>query len=79
MSHQQEDFKPNWENIVYLSDELDKVIEKGIVDKEMSFLELDISLLLVTEKLNQEKHKAMNHLLSEEESEHIAKPKDIYK
>ena len=62
---EEESFKPDWDKIKTVSDKMEKIIDEGIQDK-MNFIELDFSLYLVKEKINQEKHRVLNKV---EESE----------
>ena len=64
--------------ITKLSDIIDKSIDEAIIKDEMSFIEIDISLLMIHEKLTQEKNKVMAFMLQHEETVE-SKPHDIYK
>lgn len=72
MSEESESFKPNWEKIKDLCDKIDNVIDESIKDK-LSFLEIDMALYMIEEKLRQEKHRIMTRLyieqMQEEESD----------
>lgn len=59
-----EEYQPNWDKIKELSNELDQVIDKGIESK-MNFLEIDIAMYMVKEKISQEKHKVLNEMFAE--------------
>lgn len=71
------EFEPNWDKIKNLSNELDKVIDKGIEDK-MNFLEIDISMYMVSEKIRQEKHKVLNDMFAEYSNEKPEKSNHFY-
>lgn len=78
MSEDLDKYIPDWEKITKLSDIIDKSIDEAIINDEMSFIEIDISLLMIHEKLTQEKNKVMNFMLKQEETVE-SKPHDIYK
>ena len=61
------DETPDWKKISDLTDDLDKVIDDGIIKKEMSFIEIDIALLMIREKLQQEKHRILNHIYKDDD------------
>ena len=65
MSEESESFKPNWEKIQDLCDKIDNVIDESIKDK-LSFLEIDMALYMIEEKMRQEKHRIMTRLYLEE-------------
>lgn len=75
MSEESESFKPNWEKIQDLCDKIDNVIDESIKDK-LSFLEIDMALYMIEEKMRQEKHRIMTKLYLEElqEEESDGKP-----
>ncbi len=78
MSEDLDKYIPDWEKITKLSDIIDKSIDEAIIKDEMSFIEIDISLLMIHEKLTQEKNKVMAFMLQHEETVE-SKPHDIYK
>lgn len=78
MSEDLDKYIPDWGKITKLSDIIDKSIDEAIINDEMSFIEIDISLLMIHEKLTQEKNKVMNFMLKQEETVE-SKPHDIYK
>ena len=78
MSEDLDKYIPDWEKITKLSDIIDKSIDEAIIKDEMSFIEIDISLLMIHEKLTQEKNKVMAFMLQHEEKVE-SKPHDIYK
>ena len=78
MSEDLDKYIPDWEKITKLSDIIDKSIDDAIIKDEMSFIEIDISLLMIHEKLTQEKNKVMAFMLKHEEKVE-SKPQDIYK
>jgi len=65
---EEEAFKPDWDKIKTVSDKMEKIIDEGIQDK-MNFIELDFSLYLVKEKINQEKHRVLNKVEENEGKE----------
>ena len=80
MPEEGKDPVPNWEKIMNLSTELDKVIDDGILKQNMNFLEIDISLYMVTEKILQEKHRILNEMYKDEINDPVSRPpKDFYR
>jgi hypothetical protein len=76
MSEEPSDFQPDWKKITKLSEKLDKNIDEAIED-DMNFIEIDIAIYMVEEKLRQEKHRIMNKMETEETKEN--KGSDIYR
>jgi len=62
---------------------MDKILDKAFIDNKCSFLEVEITMLMVQEKLSQQKHELYNmYLESKEENKEEVKtdaPKDLYK
>ena len=76
MSEEPSEFQPDWKKITKLSEKLDKNIDEAI-ENEMNFIEIDIAIYMVEEKLRQEKHRIMNKMEVEETKEN--KGSDIYR
>lgn len=76
MSEEEKEYSPDWKKIKKLSDELDKIVDKGIED-DMNFLEIDMAMYMVCEKIRQEKHRILNQMESEEQ-QNDKKPHGIY-
>jgi|14BtaG_2_1085337.scaffolds.fasta_scaffold100358_2 hypothetical protein len=74
----EEEFKPNWTEIKDLADKIDVALDEKIKDNKLSFMEIDMSLVLVQEKLAQEKHKVYKKW-TESEEKTDEKINDIYK
>jgi|TARA_B110000014_G_C20121554_1_gene594583 hypothetical protein len=74
----EEEFKPNWTEIKDLADKIDVALDEKIKDNKLSFMEIDMSLVLVQEKLAQEKHKVYTKWVESEEKTD-KKINDIYK
>lgn len=67
---------PNWEGIVDTFDKIDAIIDDAIIKKNLNFLEIDFAILMIKEKIEQEKHKILNEMFQKEEvNEHIHEPK----
>ena len=62
----EETFKPDWDRIKSVADKIEKIVDEGIENK-MNFIELDFSLYLVKEKINQERHRVLNKIGETEE------------
>ena len=82
------DHEPRWNIIDKLYNKVDKALDKASIDNKCSFLEVEITMLMVQEKLSQQKHELYNMYLEqkedkkEEKSEDGVKsdaPKDLYK
>ena len=77
------DHEPRWNIIDKLYNKMDKVLDKAFIDNKCSFLEVEITMLMVQEKLSQQKHELYNmYLESKEENKEEIKtdaPKDLYK
>ena len=83
------DHEPRWNIIDKLYNKMDKALDKAFLDNKCSFLEVEITMLMVQEKLSQQKHELYNMYLEskekdkkeedEEDKEIKTNPKDIYK
>ena len=81
------DHEPRWNIIDKLYNKVDKALDKAFIDNKCSFLEVEITMLMVQEKLSQQKHELYNMYLEqkedkkEEKSEEVKSdaPKDLYK
>ena len=80
------DHEPRWNIIDKLYNKVDKALDKAFIDNKCSFLEIEITMLMVQEKLSQQKHELYNMYLEskednkeEEDKEIKTHPKDIYK
>ena len=83
------DHEPRWNIIDKLYNKVDKALDKAFLDNKCSFLEVEITMLMVQEKLSQQKHELYNMYLEskekdkkeedEEDKEIKTNPKDIYK
>jgi len=76
MSEEPSEFQPDWKKILKVSEKLDKIIDEAIED-DMNFIEIDMALYMVEEKIRQEKHRIMNKMEAEETKEN--KGSDIYR
>ena len=66
---------PRWNIVEKIYNKIDKTIDTAFTDNKCSFLEIDIALLMVTEKLSQQKHE-MYSLYLEHKDEEEEEPKD---
>lgn len=78
---QEENKKPDWDKIDMLFDKIDAVLEEGFSKNEMSFMDIEIVMLLVKEKLFEEKLRAYQQYFSEEgtQTEKTDAPADFYR
>ena len=71
---------PSWNIVEKIYNKIDKTIDTAFTDNKCSFLEIDIALLMVTEKLSQQKHEMyslyLEHKDEEEEPKDEKKAKD---
>ena len=82
---------PRWNIVEKLYNIIDKTIDTGFADNKCSFLEIEITLLMVTEKLSQQKHEMYSLYLKHKDEEKVEEKskedkeedndtaKDIYK
>ena len=82
------DHEPRWNIIDRLYNKVDKALDKAFIDNKCSFLEVEITMLMVQEKLSQQKHELYNMYLEQKEDKNEEKPeeevksdapKDLYK
>ena len=81
------DHEPRWNIIDKLYYKMDKALDKAFLDNKCSFLEIEITMLMIQEKLSQQKHELYSMYLKQKdedvkEDEKEAKPdapKDLYK
>ena len=79
--------EPRWDVIGKLHDKIDGEIDEAFRVNRMSFIEIDIALLMLTEKLNQQKMELYNAYMKSEDKEDKSDepkkdeppPKDLYK
>jgi len=77
--------EPRWNIIDKLYDKMDKALDKAFIDNKCSFLEVEITMLMVKEKISQQKHELYSMYLKqkdeEEDKEEVKTdaPKDLYK
>lgn len=53
---------PNWEIVEELFDTIDELMDKAFHEKKANFIEMDIVLMMLGEKLRQEKHFVYNEI-----------------
>ena len=79
------DHEPRWNIIDNLYNKMDKALDKAFIDNKCSFLEVEITMLMVKEKISQQKHELysmyLKHKDEEEDNEEVKTdaPKDLYK
>ena len=61
--------EPRWNIIDKLYNKVDKVLDKAFIDNKCSFLEVEITMLMVKEKLSQQKHELYNMYLESKEKD----------
>ena len=81
------DHEPRWNIIDKLYGKMDKALDKAFIDNKCSFLEVEITMLMVKEKLSQQKHELYNMYLEskekdkkdDDEEEATKAPEHLYK
>ena len=65
---------PRWNIVEKLYNKIDKTIDTAFADNKCSFLEIEITMLMVKEKLSQQKHEMYSLYLQHKDEEE--EPKD---
>ena len=80
------DHEPRWNIIDKLYGKMDKALDKAFLDNKCSFLEVEITMLMVKEKISQQKHELYSMYLKQKdedvkEDKEVKPdvPKDLYK
>ena len=81
------DHEPRWNIIDKLYNKMDKTLDKAFIDNKCSFLEIEITMLMIQEKLSQQKHELYNMYLEskekdkkdDDEEEATKAPEHLYK
>ena len=63
------DHEPRWNIIDKLYGKMDKALDKAFIDNKCSFLEIEITILMIQEKLSQQKHELYNMYLESKEND----------
>ena len=85
MSHDDKhEHEPRWDIIEKLSDKIDEDIDEAFRVNRLSFIEVDIALLMIHEKIKQQKMEMYNIYFKqkdngEEEAEVKKAPDNLYK
>ena len=83
-----DDHEPRWNIVNKIYNKIDKTFDTAFIDNKCSFLEIEIVMIMVTEKINQQKHEMYSLYLKHKEEDKVEeKPKeensdtakDIYK
>ena len=85
-----DDHEPRWNIVNKIFNKIDKTFDTAFVDNKCSFLEVEIVMLMVTEKLCQQKHEMYSLYLKHKEEDKVEEKlkedkddqdtaKDIYK
>ena len=70
------DHEPRWNIIDKLYNKMDKALDKAFLDNKCSFLEVEITMLMVQEKLSQQKHELYNMYLESKEKDNEGEEED---
>ena len=80
------DHEPRWNIIDKLYNKMDKALDKAFLDNKCSFLEVEITMLMVKEKISQQKHELYSMYLKQKDEDVKEEkevkpdvPKDLYK
>jgi hypothetical protein len=83
--------EPRWNIVNKIFNKIDKTIDTAFADNKCSFLEIEITMLMVKEKLSQQKHEMYSLYLKHKDEEKVEEKskeekvedndtvKDIYK
>ena len=72
-----DDHEPRWNIVNKIYNKIDKTFDTAFVDNKCSFLEIEIVILMVNEKLNQQKHEMYSLYLKHKDEEKVEeKPKE---
>ena len=71
------DHEPRWNIIDKLYYKMDKALDKAFLDKKCSFLEIEITMLMIQEKLSQQKHELYSMYLESKEKDKEEEDKEI--
>ena len=63
------DHEPRWNIIDKLYGKMDKALDKAFIDNKCSFLEIEITMLMIQEKLSQQKHELYNMYLKQKDED----------
>ena len=73
----QDDHEPRWNIVNKIYNKIDKTLDTAFVDNKCSFLEIEIVMIMVTEKINQQKHEMYSlYLKHKDEGKVEEKPKE---
>ena len=67
---------PRWDVIEKLHDKIDKCIDSAYKKDNLSIVEVDIALLMIDEKINQQKMELYNVYFKQLDENKTAEPKD---
>ena len=81
--------QPRWNIVNKLYSKIDKTLDTAFIDNKCSFIEVEIVMLMVNEKISQQKHEMYSLYLKHKETEEVKEkepetkeekpPKDLYK
>ena len=74
---QKHDHEPRWNIIDQLYGKMDKALDKAFIDNKCSFLEIEITMLMIQEKLSQQKHELYSMYLESKEKDKEEEDKEI--
>jgi len=73
--HHEHEHKPRWDKIEKLHDVIDKSIDDSFKDDKLSFMEVDFALLMISEKIAQQKIELYNLYMKDHGDDEVP-PKD---
>ena len=79
--HDSMEHKPRWEKIEKLHDVIDKTIDDSFKKDSLSFMEVDFALLMISEKIAQQKIELYNLYMKDHDdgTPHKDVPENLYK
>ena len=69
-------YEPRWDIVNKLFNEFDNVLSKLMDEEKMTVFEIQTSLLMITEKIEQQKFIAYSHILKNEQN--VTTPSGMY-
>jgi hypothetical protein len=78
-THDEHEHKPRWDKIEQLHDVIDKSIDDSFKKDSLSFMEVDFALLMINEKIAQQKIELYNLYMKEHDGESKESPDTMYR
>tara|TARA_R110002020_G_scaffold75425_2_gene192001 strand:- start:751 stop:990 length:240 start_codon:yes stop_codon:yes gene_type:complete len=79
MSEEEKMPNPRWETIIEMYDELDSLVSKYVTEKDMNYLEVEVGLMMLREKINESKVNLLIKVSGQDKPEDDKFISNIYK